>query len=216
MVARIKKLVLRFYKIFNAFPFNNKISAKKTKIKNYGKLLAKCKINARGNNTIIFHKGGAIRNTAIYIRGDNNIVEIGEGSSIVNGEIWIEDNDNKVTIGSNTRMCGKIHLACTEGSSISIGNDCLFSSEIVFRTGDSHSIVDMSGNRINQAADILIGDHVWVGHRVLINKGVVIKENSVVGTGAIVTKPFDESNVVIVGIPAKITKRNVDWKVERI
>lgn len=113
-------------------------------------------------------------------------------------------------------MCGKIHLACTEGRKISIGNDCLFSSEIVFRTGDSHSIVDMSGERINRAADITIGDHVWIGHRVLVNKGVVIPENTVVGTGAVVTKQFDEPNTILVGVPAKVSKQNINWLAERI
>ena len=216
MKSKIKKILLRLYKVINRFPFNNRISVKKTKIKNDGKLLINCQIDARGTNTIIFHGKGMIRNFRIFIRGNNNVVEIGEGTSINGAEIWIEDDVNRVIIGENTTLCGKIHLACTEGTTISIGNRCLFSSEIVFRTGDSHSVVNMDGERINPAADIVIGDHVWIGHRVLINKGVVIKSNSIVGTGAVVTKAFDESNIAIAGVPAKVINRNVDWKTERI
>lgn len=185
-------------------------------MENKGKLLYRCKVISHGNNTIIFHKGGVIRNTVFHIQGNNNVIEIGEGTCINQGELWIEDDNNKIIIGDNTNLCGKIHLACTEGSKICIGNNCLFSSEIVFRTGDSHSIVDMSGERINRAADILIGNHVWIGYRVLVNKGVVIPEDTVVGTGAVVTKQFDETNTVIVGVPARVSKQNINWITERI
>jgi acetyltransferase-like isoleucine patch superfamily enzyme len=179
-------------------------------------LLYKCKIKSYGKNTIVFHKGGILRNTTICIRGNNNVVEIGKDASINQGDIYIEDDNNCVVIGDQTNLCGKIHLACTEGRKIEIGNDCLCSSEIVLRTGDSHSVLDMSGNRINQAADVEVGNHVWIGYRVLINKGVVIPENTIIGTGAVVTKSFTEENTVIAGVPAKVVKRNVNWCKERL
>lgn len=204
------------YRLINIFPFNNLFRIKGTKIKNHGKILYRCKFVSHGNNTIVFHRGGVIRNTVFHIKGNNNVIEIGEGTCINQGDIWIEDDNNKIIIGDNTNLCGKIHLACTEGSKIRIGNNCLFSSEIVFRTGDSHSIVNMSGERINQAADITVENHVWIGHRVLINKGVVIPQDTVVGTGAVVTKQFDETNTIIVGVPARVSKRNVNWLSERI
>ena len=92
----------------------------------------------------------------------------------------------------------------------------MFSSEIVFRTGDSHSIIDLSGIRINHAKDIIIGDHVWIGHRVLVNKGVVISNNSGVGTGSVVTKKFNDENIIIAGCPAKIVKNDINWLGKRI
>lgn len=84
------------------------------------------------------------------------------------------------------------------------------------RTGDSHSIVDMSGERINHAEDVVIGDHVWIGYRVLINKGAVIPENTIIGTGAVVTKSFEEPNTVLAGVPAKVVKKDVNWRKERL
>lgn len=128
----------------------------------------------------------------------------------------MENDLNQIIIGENTSLCGKIHLACTEGKKITIGNDCLFSSDIVFRTGDSHSLLNVDGQRINPSEDIKIGDHCWLGHRVLINKGVVISDNSTVGTGAVVTKKFDQGNCVIAGVPAKIVKQNTNWCSKRI
>lgn len=212
----LKKILKKMYRVINRLPFNNSFRTRKTTIINEGAILLKCKFISKNNNTIIFRSGGVIRNTVFHILGSNNIIEIGENASINNGEFWIEDDHNNVIIGSNTSLCGKIHLACIEGRSIMIGKDCLFSSEIVFRTGDSHSIVDMNGKRINQSADIKIGNHVWIGHRVSIQKGVKIPDNTVIGTGAIVTKSFEDTNTILAGVPAKIVKRNIDWKVERI
>lgn len=217
MRSLLKKVYRKFYKLLNSAPFNNKYKLRGTKLKNLGKALYKCKFICNGSgNVIILHAGGAIRNTTFYINGNNNTIEIGTDSSVIQGDLYIEDDGNKIEIGNNTRMCGKIHLACTESKNIKIGDSCLFSSEIVFRTGDSHSLVDMEGNRINPAADVEIGDHVWVGYRVLINKGVYIAPNNMIGTGAIVTKKFEESNTVIAGVPAKVVKRNTNWVTQRI
>jgi acetyltransferase-like isoleucine patch superfamily enzyme len=106
-------------------------------------------------------------------------------------------------------------LAAIEGTNIIIGEDCLFSSGIVFRTGDSHSVTDLSGNRTNPSKDITIGNHVWIGHRVFVNKGVEIGENNILGTAAVVTKSITEKNCVIAGVPAKVVKTDVNWKSER-
>ncbi len=92
----------------------------------------------------------------------------------------------------------------------------MFSSDIVVRTGDSHTITDLSGQRINASKDVTIGNHTWVGNKVTMNKGAVLPDHSVVGACSVVTKAFDTNNVVIAGNPAKIIKENIDWLRERI
>ncbi len=215
----MKKLLHRLSFIINHFPFNNrrKFSRGGVKVNYNDAILIRCKIICKGKgNKIEFEKGSLFRNCIFRISGDNNIIKIGQKVHAKNVEFWIEDNCNTISIGNNTSFCGKLHLACTEGKSITIGKECLFSSEIVFRTGDSHSIIDLSGIRINHAKDIIIGDHVWIGHRVLVNKGVVISNNSVVGTGSVVTKKFNDENIIIAGCPAKIVKNDINWLGKRI
>lgn len=87
----------------------------------------------------------------------------------------------------------------------------MFSANISIRVGDSHSITDLEGKRVNPSRDVKIGNHVWIGNTVLITKGVEIKEDSIVGTGSVVTRKFVETNVVIAGNPAQIVKRDVSW-----
>ncbi len=92
----------------------------------------------------------------------------------------------------------------------------MFSANISIRTGDSHSVVDMHDKRINPSKDVRIGNHVWVGNTVIMTKGVIVSDNSIVGTGSVVTKAFNEENIVIAGNPAHSVKRNISWKRARL
>lgn len=161
-------------------------------------------------------RGGIYRNCCFEFYGSHNRIKFGNNCSARNGSFYIEDSNNSIITGNRTNYAGKIHIACTESQTILIGDECLFSSEIVIRSGDSHSIINSNGNRINYAMNVKIGNHVWVGYRVLINKGVCIPDNCVIGTGAVLTKPYTERNTVIAGVPAKVVKREINWMTKRV
>jgi acetyltransferase-like isoleucine patch superfamily enzyme len=150
------------------------------------------------------------------IIGDNHKLLIHERCTINNSEFWFEDENCAISIGSHTRINGA-HIAITEpDSSITIGNDCLFSKDIDVRNGDSHSIIDLSNlKRINYAKDISIGNHVWLGKYVKILKGSHIGDNSVIGINSLVLGNI-KNNSLAGGVPAKIVKENITWKIERV
>lgn len=188
---------------------NNYISYNRAFLKNIN-----LEIIGNGNRVLI-HSGVRLKNTKIFIRGCNNIIEIGENCTINKTTFWVEDNKNKINIGNDTSF-GMVHMVCNEGSNIIIGEDCMFSHNIEISTGDSHSIIDLNtGNRINPVKNIVLKDHVWVGAYSKILKGVVIKENSIIGMGSVVTKNV-ENNVIVVGIPAKEVKKEITWSREKI
>lgn len=156
-----------------------------------------------------------LKNAKIFIQGNNNKVTIKSFAYLEGTVVHIEDNNCTIEIGEHT-FVGPSHLACTEdGRSIIIGRDCMLSSNINVRTGDSHSVVDYEGNRINPASSVEIGDHCWVGEGAKVLKGVVLKNDTIVASGSIVTKSFS-SNVLIAGNPARIIKENVSWDKQRI
>lgn len=216
MKSKLKQFVQKNSKILNAFPFNNRIKLNGNFLTIDNSFLWKCKIVCKGSgNNISISEGAILQNCNIIICGNDNEVRIGSGTAMKQTELWIEDDENKIIIGNDTKICGKTHLACIEGCTISIGNDCLFSSDIIFRTGDSHSILNQDGERINSSESICVKNHVWIGHHVTLLKGITIESDSVIGTGSIITKSIKEKNVVIAGTPAKIVKRNVNWCAER-
>jgi len=177
---------------------------------------AKTKICITGNNNMVkLNKGGLMNKSKVWIYGNNNQLLIEEGAYIDAATLYIEGNNCIFSIGQKTYV-GPSHLAVSEdGSQLYIGSDCMFSSNVQIRTGDSHSILDENGNRINPAASVVISNHVWLGEGCKVLKGVTIGENSIVATGAIVTKSFP-NNVLIGGTPAKVLKENVNWNSKRI
>lgn len=180
-------------------------------------LLKKVDLRISGkNNRIIIEDFCRLNNCSIIISGSNNTVRIGPWSTLINAEICMEDDGNEIIIGEHTRILGKTHLAAIEGTKIVIGKDSMFSSDIHFRTGDSHSIVDMSGKRINGSEDIIIGEHVWVGTKATCLKGARVPDHSIIGACALVTGKFHTPYCVLAGVPAKTVKENVDWSIHRV
>ena len=217
MKKLLKRIIIFFVPLINRLPFVNKLKIRKNKIVFSKARLSHCKVLCYGSGNLIKFCGKAkVVNTNIIIYGSNNVIEIGENVLIKDGSFAVEDDGNRIIIGIDCRLTGSVHFACIEGCSIRIGQDCLFSYEITMRTGDGHSILDENSNRINASADISIGNHVWVGHRATIGKGVYIPDNCIIGNSAVVTKSIDKSNCAIAGIPAKVIKENINWKFERI
>ena len=58
---------------------------------------------------------------------------------------------------------------------------------------------------------VTIGNHVWIGCRCLILKGVTIGDGAVVAAGSVVTRDVP-GGALVGGNPAKIIKEKVTWK----
>lgn len=169
------------------------------------------------NNYLYIGKGVRIYDCSLNIYGNNNVIYIGDKCSLRGTNFHIEDDNNEIHIGSHTTTTDKVILSAIEGTKIDIGEDCMFSTDIYVSTGDGHAVCDCNGSRTNRSQDITIGNHVWVGTRVTIGKGLRIGENSIIGAGGVLygTQVNDEKSVVIGGNPAKILKRDINWKRER-
>jgi serine acetyltransferase len=174
-----------------------------------------CNIVIRGNRNHVSIGSSALTGVRAIISGDGNACTVGDGCTILRLSLVCEDSGNSISIGASTQILGSTELAAIEGKNISIGKNCLFSSDIHFRTGDSHSLTDLQGRRINPSRDIFIGDHVWIGMKVTVLKGAALAGSSVIGACSVVSRRFDKSNCVIAGNPAQVLQEGIDWRVER-
>ncbi|MBO3758410.1 acyltransferase [Ciceribacter sp. L1K22] len=88
----------------------------------------------------------------------------------------------------------------------------MLSRYVEIRTTDAHSVIDRkTGERLNLAGPVTIGDHVWIGMGAIISKGVTIGDDNIVGARSFVTKSFVGSGTIIAGAPAKVIKSGVTW-----
>ncbi|MGN0017834.1 MAG: acyltransferase [Candidatus Gastranaerophilaceae bacterium] len=158
----------------------------------------------------------------IEVSGNRHVVDLGNSNSLYN---WIyivcgctnAGNENcTLKIGENCACGGLSIFLFQSNTSIEIGKECMFAAEIIMQSNDGHKIFDKAtGELLNQKPyKIEIGDHVWVGRRATILKGAKVPSNSIVGYNAVVTGKFDEENVVLAGIPAKVIKHGIDWDID--
>ena len=92
-----------------------------------------------------------------------------------------------------------------DGGVVKIGKNVMFAPGVQIYT--AHHPLDGKSRHegwelCNQ---VTFGDYVWVGGNAIINPGVTIGSNSVVGSGSVVTKDVPP-NCVVAGNPAKIIR----------
>jgi acetyltransferase-like isoleucine patch superfamily enzyme len=114
---------------------------------------------------------------------------------------------------------------CDYGSNISIGNNFYSNFNLIIldcaktEIGDNVLIgpnvgIYSAGHPVHHelripeyefAFPVYIGNNVWIGGSAVINPGVTIGDNSVIGSGSVVTKDLP-SNVVAAGNPCRVIR----------
>lgn len=171
----------------------------------------KISIEGNSNEVIVLGQMGRCN---IYIEGDNNKLLILPGTGIGNSTIYIRAKHGFVRIGNGTKIMSAKLVCQGDDNKLLVGENCLFSTDVDVWNSDTHSIYDMNGNFINYSLPIIIEDHVWLGKRVSVLKGVTIGKDSVIGMGAIITKDVPERSLVV-GSPQHIVKENISWNINQ-
>ncbi|MFE7083346.1 sugar O-acetyltransferase [Priestia megaterium] len=86
-----------------------------------------------------------------------------------------------------------------------IGNDVLFGPRVGIYTANHVTDPEARAKGDTYALPVKIGDKVWLGANVIVNPGVTIGENSIIGSGSVVTKDIPP-NAIAVGNPCKVIK----------
>ena len=170
------------------------------------------------NNEISIGSACKLNKTSFFINGNDNKITVGSNCSFIHTYFHIEGNGNRIMIGNNCSFHGRPGYPNTlfsdEGKTIRIDDDAMLAHGIRIRDTDSHCILDLHGNRLNPPEDVYIGRHCWIGLDVVILKGCYVSDHSVVAARAVCIHRYEESHCIIGGNPAKVIKRDIDWKRE--
>lgn len=140
--------------------------------------------------------------------------------------VRVMKNNGTITIGDKVLLHRYVKLSAY-GGRIEIGNNSYIGDRTEIHAGEAVKI----GNNVNIAWDcnildrdyhafngdsevvkpVVIEDHVWIGVRSIILKGVTIGEGAVVAAGSVVTRDVP-AGCLVAGNPAKVIKENVTWK----
>lgn len=182
-----------------------------------GSRVKNCTFDISGtNNKIVIGKNCNIHDVFFGIYGNHNSIVIGNNVSLRTSHFQLGDNHSRLRICDLVSIEKDAFICVLEGKLVKIGNECMFSTGIIITPSDAHPIFELkTGERINRAKNILIGEHVWFGQNVTCLKGVEISDNVIIGNGSLCTAGKYKSGCIYAGNPAKLIKEGYYWEVKR-
>ena len=197
---------------------NIKISGtgNKVDINTLSKLGVKLILNGDNNEIHITNDSKISKNLNIIINGSNNKITLGkiiiaQNLNIIIGFPTCLTKNAYIKIGDKSKFVKTEIMLLENDSTLNIGEDCLFSENILIHLSDTHSIFDLEGNLLNYGGHVEIGDRVWCGRDSKILKKSTILNDCIIGGSSVVTSQFKEPHCIIAGNPAKIVKRGITW-----
>ncbi len=165
------------------------------------------------NNTLTLHPQASLHALTAHFDCNYGQINIGSTRGVTPLKAFIRvGQDSTVTIGNNVSNSTTVTISAVEGTHVTIGNDCMLSSQVEIRTDDAHPIFDVrTGKRSNPSRSIRIGNHVWLAKRSAVLGGASIADGSVLGFGSVLTGKIP-NNSIAVGTPAKVVRRDVVWE----
>ena len=156
-------------------------------------------------------------NKKSYLEIGPNAKLVFRGNAYFGQHFSVLIRESTMNVGNGFSCNAGCSFSCVTG--ISIGDDCLFGGEIVVRDSDGHTIYQINDTvpkidlvPIKNKFPVVIGNYVWVCNNCSVLKGSSIGDDSVVAYGSMVTRRFENNNVLIGGIPATILKSNIQWR----
>ncbi|MCM3268303.1 acyltransferase [Paenibacillus elgii] len=137
-----------------------------------------------------------LKNTNLVI-GNHVLLHAGVG-------FYLDAPGATVEIGDKTFINRRTEFMCKQH--IRVGSHCAISWDVSIMDTDYHTIMDGRPN----TKPVIIGDHVWIGCKATILKGVTIGDGAIVAAGSVVAHDVPPRSVVA-GVPAKVVKTDVDW-----
>jgi len=121
--------------------------------------------------------------------------------SALRGEQYLPKFINRgLKVGKNFKMMGGVIIDPMHCYHISIGDNVTLAPRVHVLAHDTSTYMFL---RKTRAANIHIGNNVFVGASAIVLPGVTIGDNVIIGAGSVVTKDIP-SNSVAAGNPAKI------------
>ncbi len=113
------------------------------------------------------------------------------------------DYGYNITIGEN--FYSNYNCTILDGAPVTIGENVLFGPNVSLFTAGHPLHFEARNQGWEFALPIFIEDNVWIGGHVVVNPGVRIGKNSVIGSGSVVTKDIP-ADVIAAGNPCRVIR----------
>lgn len=114
------------------------------------------------------------------------------------------DYGKNIEVGDN--FYANYYCTILDVGKIIIGDNVKFGPNVSIYTAGHPIHPDSRNSGYEYGIEITIGDNVWVGGNVVLNPGVHIGRNTVIGAGSVVTKDIPD-NVIAAGNPCRVLRQ---------
>ncbi len=113
------------------------------------------------------------------------------------------DYGYNIEIGSH--FFSNYHLVILDCAKVKMGDHVFIGPNVGIYTAGHPLNAELRNQEYEHAHPITIGDSVWIGGNVVINGGVHIGDNCVIGSGSVVTKDIP-ANSLAMGSPCRVVR----------
>ena len=156
------------------------------------------------NANLLIQKNVYFRNDVEVRAHKTSKITIYKNVKLDRGVRLLATNNSKMSIGPHTAI--GLHSVFNGGDDITIGKSCLISGFVYIQTSmhkhDKDQFIKKQGFTHSR---IVLSDDVWLGAHSTIMPNCNLKQGTIVGSNAVVTKSSN-SNEILAGVPAKKIK----------
>ena len=113
------------------------------------------------------------------------------------------DYGYNIEIGEN--FYSNYNLIILDCAKVLIGDNVMIGPNVSIYTAGHPVHYEIRNQGYEYTVPVSIGNNVWIGGNAVINPGVSIGDNSVIGSGSVVTKDIPD-NVIAAGNPCKVLR----------
>ncbi len=166
---------------------------------------------------------GRLQMDGLAFVGPGVSFEIGRDARIVLGRwSWIghgcklRAHQGEVRIGAKTVLGQECTISSFQH--VEIGRECILADRVMLIDFD-HAVAEVERPVRFQGIykrDVRVGHNVWIGYGACVLRGVVVGDNAILGTNAVVTHDVP-ANAVVAGVPARVVRmreapRTLRWR----
>ena len=157
------------------------------------------KLKGDKNSIIIKNNVTIIGNVDLRTRESGKIIF--EDNSIIESSRLVAARECKLIVGEHSEILPDCII--NGGANIIIGNRCTIGARNSINSS-KHIVNDKTlfHEKKYTHSPVIIEENCWTGINVVVNSGLTIKKNSIIGANAVLTQST-EANSVYIGIPAR-------------
>lgn len=114
------------------------------------------------------------------------------------------DYGYNISIGEN--FYANYNCTIIDCATVTIGDNAFIAPNVSLFTAEHPIHPDIRNDQLEYAIPISRGNNVWLGGGAIVNPGVTIGDNTVIGSGSVVTKDIP-ANVIAVGNPCRVKRK---------